>query len=42
MQEEVSWLSARHHAESVWESGACFRSVDSAIIPSEVERLSYV
>lgn len=33
--EDQSWLNARNEAESAWERGNCFESVDTRIIPRE-------
>jgi hypothetical protein len=41
LQEEVSWLKARHRPEGKWEAAACFQSVDPNIIPKEVMELLY-
>jgi hypothetical protein len=35
-EEDKSWLNAFHTPKSSWENGACFRSVDSHMIPPEV------
>ena len=30
---DTSWLLARHGGESTWETAACFRTVDKAVVP---------